>query len=190
MVERGAYDFYYAEDARRQGIGILVLVSLLMLGLFSILYLLHARFGVSLEGERRCWIVGITSLVCLGFFVYASILVIKGGAWIFAVRDGVLLVRSPTRAVGETFTLAIADIVSITQVQVGVGEDSFVSLWVVLRNGERHRITQNSGLNWVKLFEKLCELNPEIRKEYNTLSDVWNAFFARVCDGKKHDGPK
>ena len=112
-----AYDFYHASDARRQGVGTLIFVHLFVLAFCGILYFFHIQFGMPFEGGFRNGMVGVIALVYLGFLVYALILIVAGGQWIFAVRDGVLCVKSPAKCVGETFTILVADIVSITQVR-------------------------------------------------------------------------
>jgi hypothetical protein len=180
------YDFYHATNARRQGIGTIVFVSLFMLVFGGILYLFDTQLEMKIEGEWLYAMAGIVGLVYLSFLVYASILIIKGGQWIFAVRDGVLCVRSPTKAVGATFTIFVADIVSITEERIGSGEHGTVRLYVVSKDGTKYEITQNSGLNWLILFEKLRKLNPAIRKEYTTPSDILNAFRSRFSKRERN----
>ncbi len=115
-------------------------------------------------------IAAVSAVVYLGFLVFALILLVSDGHWIFAISDGTLRVESPAKLVGATFSVRIADIVSITQVP-GI-EGSSSSLYVITQDGKKHEITQNSGLDIYRLFAKLEELNPSIRKEYSTVSDV------------------
>ncbi len=175
MTDEQPYDFYHATDARRQGVRTLIAIHLFMAVFSGILYFFHTRFGMPFDGGFRIAMLVVMALVYLAFVAYAMILIVKGGQWIFAVRDGVLCVKSPAKSVGATFTVLVANIVSITQVKSGRGEHSTSRFYVVSKDGERHLITQNSSLNRVKLFARLRELNPDIREEYDTPSDVWNA---------------
>jgi hypothetical protein len=170
------YDFYHATDARRQGIGTLIGVSIFMAAFVGILYFFHSRLEMRVEGSALYIMAGILTVVFFGFIAYASILIVKGGQWVFVIRDGVLCVQAPAKSVGETFTVFVADILSITQEQIGSDENLSVQLYLVMQDGTKHEITQNSSLNWIKLFNKLCELNPSIRKEYNTPSDLLKTF--------------
>jgi hypothetical protein len=178
MAVKSSYEFYHAADARRQGVGMLIFVHLFMFAFCGILFLFHTRLGMKIDETFLFGMGSVMALVYLGILVYSLILIIKGGQWIFAVRDGVLCVRSPGKSVGAAFSISVSDIVSITQAG-GETEHSMVRFYVVSKDGEKHEITQNSDLNLEKFFMKLRELNPDIREEFNTVPNVWNVWRSR-----------
>jgi hypothetical protein len=179
------YDFYHATDARRHGIGTLVFVHIFIILFCGILYLFHS-LGMNFDRRFLFGMGGVLALVYAGFLIFSLILIIRGGKWVFAICDGDLRVKSPARAVGETFSVRVADIVSITQRASG-GEPPSSYFLITCKDGTNHEITQNSGLDREKLFAKLVELNPDIHKEYNTLSDSLGAVRSRVS-GQKRSG--
>jgi hypothetical protein len=162
------YDFYHTTNARRHGVGMLVVVHIVLLAFCGILYAFWA-IGMKIEGELLYGIGSVMACVYTLFLVYTLLLVIRGGQWVFAIHNGELRVTSPARIVGETFAVGVADIAAITQVIRGEEHSTF---FLVCKDGSRHEITQNSQLDHEMLFARLKELNPDIRKEYGTLSDV------------------
>jgi hypothetical protein len=160
------YDFYESSNARKNGIGTLLGVNLFVLLFGAILYVAHAH---GLEGETLYGMLGVLGLVFLGFVVYSIYLIIHGGQWVFAIYHGVLVFESPFK--GKGFSLQVAEIASLTQIS-GPTSESSPRLYVITTDGTKHDITDCGGLHWHKLFAKLLDMNPSIRKEYNTLSDV------------------
>ncbi len=165
-VDHAGYDYYEIADARKNGIGTLIGVSLFMLLFGAILYVAHA-YGF--EGTTLHGMVAVLGVVYLGFVLHSVYLICHGGRWLFAIDNGVLVFESPFK--GKGFTLKITEIVSLTQIS-RPSSDFPPRLYVISTDGTKYDITDCGSLHWHKVFAKLLDLNPSIRKEYNTPLDV------------------
>ena len=85
--DHAEYDYYEIADARENGIGTLIGVSLFMLLFGAILYVAHA-YG--LEGTTLHGMVAVLGVVYLGFVLHSVYLICHGGRWLFAIDNGVL----------------------------------------------------------------------------------------------------
>jgi len=142
--------------------------------LFGVSVIVSALGAIFYVAQAPHFVFGGIGLLYLVFLAICLRYIVKGGQWVFAIRDGIFTYESADE--GEGFSLPIAEIVSLTQIDKvrrgsrGRGSGS-PRIYVIGTDGRKHRIADN--LRRDRLFVKLLAINPSIRKEFNTPGDVF-----------------
>ena len=153
--------YEYKVSARKQGIGIIIGISL-----FMVPFLALGKWIMNVTGSDMVFSLGwfgIAGLVYMGFIFYGAINIFNGGYSICEVHGERILVRTPSKVLGDSFSIAFSDLSKITK-EVSSGEISITKHYLHTVNGVKYWFSDMSGCH-VTLVIGILEKNAGITCE-------------------------
>ena len=148
-------------SARKQGIGIIIGITLFMLPFMAL-----GKWIMNVTESDMVFSMGwfgIVGLVYMGFVFYGAVNIFNGGYSICEVHDERIIVRTPSKILGDSFSIALSDLSKITK-EVSSGEVSTVKYYLHTVNGIKYWFSDMSGCD-VTLVISILEKNTGITCE-------------------------